>query len=58
MTKRRQTGECCFLDSIRIISRGNLRWDETSVPWDCLDDDGMTETEDDSDDDDDDDDDS
>lgn len=54
MTKRRQTGECCFLDSIRIISRGNLRWDETSVPWDRLDDDGMTETEDDSDDDDDD----
>jgi len=33
------------------------RWDETGVPWDRLDDDGMTEAEDDSDDDDDDDDD-
>jgi len=41
-----------------IVRRGESdqvpteRWDETMVPWDRLDDDGMTDTEDDSDDDD------
>jgi hypothetical protein len=56
--KRRQNSECRF--SFRFASRskrGYLRWDDTGVPWDRLDDDGMTEAEDDSDDDDDDDDD-
>ena len=58
LTKCRQNSEYCFL-SIRItLMRGHLRWDETSVPWDHLDDDGMTDAEDDSEDDDDDDDDS
>ncbi len=38
-----------------MLKKGHLRWDETRVPWDHLDDDGMSEAEDDSDDDDDDD---
>ena len=43
---------------IRIaLKRGHLRWDDTSVPWENLDDDGMTDAEDSSDDDDSDDDD-
>jgi len=53
------------LFSLRTLKKGMVRrggpdqapidqWDETSVPWDRLDDDGMTEAEDDSDDDDDD----
>lgn len=54
------------LFSLRSIKKGVVRrgepdqvpteqWDDTSVPWDHLDDDGMTDVEDDSDDDDDDD---
>ena len=42
-----------FSDSFRfVLMRGHPRWDETTVPWKHLNDDGITDDDDDSDDDD------